>query len=178
MWLMIYRTHVGKCWRRLWTSHPLFVGWGSFGFNLMTDISYGQQTPGKEACQTPDSEWSLTLTSLGQLAPVYLGWVLGLWIGKCAPYSPAKDTAVSSHSAMGCLFPWCYLDKIVKNWQPLSSGTFRKNSMVLLFNACPHHWFQSVGTRDLKARLMEVGWQAYGFLFSWFVTHTYIQIDR
>lgn len=103
MWVMICRTHLGKRCQGLWKSHPLITGWGLFVFYLMTDISYRRQTWGKEACQTPDTVWTLTLTLPGQLAPVYLDYVAGLLLGSGVPYSPAKDTATPSHRAVDCL---------------------------------------------------------------------------
>lgn len=44
-----------------------------------------------------------SLTLPGQLAPVYLDYVMGLLLGSGMPYSPAKDTATPSHSAVDCL---------------------------------------------------------------------------
>ena len=100
--VMICRAYQGKCWQRLGRSKLLIKGSGSFGFNLMTVISHRQQTRGKEARLTSatDDLWPYTplvaRTSLPCLGDE-------LQTGKHTPYSPAKDTVVSSHGAVDCL---------------------------------------------------------------------------
>ena len=92
MWLMICRTYLGKCWKRLKRSKLPIKGSESFGFNLTTVISHRQQTGGKEVCLTPatDDLWpyipSAACTSLPCLGN-------RLWIWNHAPYSPVKKEA-------------------------------------------------------------------------------------